>query len=131
MTQLVSYLKTGLGFIVGLINLIASYFPSALPTGMTEFASWANRILAMSKVPNNPSTQFTLATMVLHLDAANDRKPKRYFVKALNKAAANQVAAETFNQLKAQQVAAAKAQAEATAQQQGIASGQAQTPSSN
>jgi hypothetical protein len=120
MTQVVSWFKAALGFVTGLINLIASYYPSALPTGMSQFTSWADSILAMSKVPNNDSTHFTLATMILHLDSTSDCKAKRFFVKALNKGAANQVAAETFNQLKAKQVAASKAAAEATAQAAGI-----------
>lgn len=90
-------------------NYILSYFPTALPTGMTEFEEWQESILSMSKVPDNDSTRFATAVMVLHLDSTTDRKPKRYFVKALNKSAANELANAVAMGLKEKQKAAHEA----------------------
>jgi hypothetical protein len=126
-----SIVKTIVAFVVSLINLIASYFPTALPVGLAEFNQWANSILAMSKAPNNDTTQGALAVMVLHLDATTDRKPKRYFVSAINKGAASEVAAAVFQGIKAKQQAAMKAAQESNTVQQAATSGSqtTQTPS--
>lgn len=86
-----------------LLHVLLSYFPTKLPHGMTEFEEWSRSIIAMSHCPDNESTRFTVAVMILHMDAAEDRKPKRFFVKKLNKAAANQCADAVATKLKEDQ----------------------------
>lgn len=106
-------LKTIWSFIMNIFSVIMSYFPSALPTGMTDFVKWQDSILRMSQVPDNDSTRFASAVMILHLDSTTTHKPKRYFVKALNKGAANEVAGAVCQALKEKQQAAMKAAQEA------------------
>lgn len=91
-----------------LLTLILSFIPTPLATGMTEFKAWQDDILLLSRVPDNDSTRFTVAVMVLHLGNTVDRKAKRYFVKSLNKAAANEIANASIIALKAAQEARRK-----------------------
>lgn len=100
-------------FVLDLLSLVESYFPTAIPVGMSEFVKWQEKILRMSKVPDNDSTRFASAVMVLHLNSTEDRKPMRYFVKALNKSAANECANQIAMDLKNKQAAAQKAAQEA------------------
>ena len=88
------------------------FFPSPLPIGMTEFEDWADSILAHSVAPNNDSTRFALATMILHLPSLASWKSKEYFLRALHKSAANQIAAGVMQDLKQKQADAAKAAAQ-------------------
>lgn len=87
---------------------------------MPEFEAWASSILALSKVPDNDSTRFAVAVMVLHLDSSRDRKPKRYFVKSLNKSAANECANFIAMELKNKQKAAAELEAKKKAEANGM-----------
>lgn len=87
-----------------------SYFPTQLPVGMTEFQEWSDSILSLSKVPDNDSTRFAIAVMILHLNASEDRKPKHYFVKCLNKSAANECGNAIAMALKEKQKQAAQAE---------------------
>lgn len=94
------------------VRWVISFIPTPLPSGLTEYSSWADDILSLSKVPDNDSTRFTIAVMILHLNSTEDRKPKRFFVKSLNKAAANEIANSIATGLKEKQrTAAAEEQA--------------------
>lgn len=95
-----------------LLNLVSSYFSSPLPVGIAEFNEWSDSILSMSKVPDNDSTRFAVAVMILHLDPDVDAVPKREMVRRLNKSAANEVANAIATNLKEKQKAAAKLAAE-------------------
>lgn len=99
--------------LIKLYNLVKSFFPTALPVGMAEFKAWQDSILSLSKVPDNDSTRFATAVMIMHLNPTEDHKPMRYFVKALNKSAANECANFIALQLKEKQAKAAKEAAEA------------------
>ena len=92
-----------------LIRCISSFIPTPLPTGMTEFSAWSDSILALSKVPDNDSTRFAVAVMIMHLGSTEDWKAKRYFIKALNKSAANECANAVAMGLKKKQQDAAAA----------------------
>ncbi len=102
------------------IKKIKSFFPQTLPQGVSAFTAWSDDVIELAGLPNNDSIRFTLATMILHLPSTESAKPKHYFVKALHKSAANQVAAYLIQDLKTKQQEAMKAaeaakQAEATA----------------
>lgn len=105
---------------------LCSYFPTPLPTGMTEFEEWQTSILSMSKVPDNESTRFALSVMILHLSSTEDRKPKRFFIKALNKSAANELANAVAMNIKEKQKA--RIEAEKVLAQQAAQNGVAQIP---
>lgn len=105
------------------LSHLLSYLPTALPVGMTEFNNWSDSILAMSKVPDNDSTRFAVAVMIMHLNATEDRKAKRYFVRALNKSAANECANSVAVALKEKQRAAQVLEAQKKAEATGIANG--------
>lgn len=98
-----------------LLEQLLSFVPTPLPTGMTEFKEWQDSILRLSKVPDNDSTRFTIAVMVMHLSPNEDMKPKRYFVKSLNKSAANELANFVCLDLKDKQKA--RIEAERTAKE--------------
>lgn len=106
----------------GFWEYIKSLYPTQLPVGMTEFQEWSNSILKLSKVPDNDSTRFAIAVMILHLNANEDRKPKRYFVKCLNKSAANECGNAIAMILKEKQKQAAQVEAQRLAEAQNIGS---------
>jgi hypothetical protein len=88
-----------------LIKLLLARFPSKLPIGVTEQARWASDIiyLAGPGIPDNSSTRFALAVMVLHLGSTQSRKPKLFFARQLFKAAANEIAHGVAQQYKEKQ----------------------------
>lgn len=105
--------------IKGIINYLLAYLPSSLPVGMTEHEAWAKSVIALTSLPDNDSTRFTLASIVPHQGKGEFLTPKIKFAHLMQKAAANQVAFGIMEELKAKQqrLAAEEAakQAEATA----------------
>lgn len=96
-----------------LLRILLSFIPTPLPVGMEEFKEWQSSILSLSKVPDNESTRFAVSVMIMHLGPAEDYKAKRYFIKALNKSAANEIANAVCLDLKAKQKARIEAEEEA------------------
>lgn len=86
--------------------------PARLPVGRTEFEEWAKSIIDLSGAPDNDSTRFALASMILHASPDKSNVPKQEFVSKLQKFMSNQVAAAIMQELKAKQEAALKAAAE-------------------
>jgi len=100
-----------------MIKRLASYLPSPLPVGMSEFNKWSDDIISLSgKFADVDSMKFALASQIMHLGAQQAYVPKNYFVKSMRKAAANQVASQAFQDIKNKQQEATKA-AELVAQQ--------------
>lgn len=97
--------------------IFTSFFPSTLPQGMVELDKWLDDVITLSGLPNNDSMRFTASSMILHVNADNDNKPKRYFAKAMRKAAANQVASYKMQEMKEAQLQKAKAETEAKAKE--------------
>lgn len=91
-------------------KVLLSYIPTKLPHGMTEFEAWSRSIIALSNCPDNESTRFTVAVMILHMNPDEDRKAKHFFVKKLNKAAANELANGVAMELKKKQQERAEAE---------------------
>lgn len=79
--------------------------PSALPITPAEHDSWASSILELGKLPDNDSFRHALATMVMHLPETMTEKPKAYFISALKKAIANEIAFGVIQGLKAKEKA--------------------------
>ncbi len=103
-----------------ILRYVSSYLPTRLPTGMEEFQGWSDSIISLSDVPDNDSTRFAVAVMILHLGSTEDRKAKRFFVKAMNKGAANEIANAVAQGLKNKQLAAVKAEEEKKARENGL-----------
>ena len=97
-----------------LVNKLLSRVPRPLPVGMSEFETWSNRIISLSgQFADNDSMKFALASNVMHLGAQKAYVPDAYFVAAMRKAAANQVASQVFQDIKTKQIEAAQQAAEA------------------
>jgi len=75
-----------------LVKKLRSFLPSHLPIGMAQFEEFAESIFETWDIPNNESYRHSIATMIMHLDPTRNTKPKYYFVKAIRKAQANEIA---------------------------------------
>jgi hypothetical protein len=72
-----------------------------LPTGMTEFEEWSDRIISGTLLPADYESQkFALATMLMHLPPTKDHECDGYFIKSLRKAAVNQIAHAKMTELR-------------------------------
>lgn len=88
--------------------------PRALPVGIEEFEEWSAMIIEDCGLPATPeSIKWTLAAMILQLGHTEAFKPNSYFISALRKSAANQVAQQVMEDLKAKKQAEIKAEQEA------------------
>ena len=112
-----------------------SYIARRLPVGMTEFEAFAKRIIKQAgQFADEDSMKYALASQIIH--SSHPRLPDQYFIRSLEKAAANQVASQVFQDIKNKQLEAQKKLAEqsveATTQPSGASSdGQSQAASAN
>lgn len=92
-----------------LLQLLA-LFPSRLPTGVSEFNTWAESFAQTYNLPtsNVDSIKFTLASVIMHLGSTSAYKSKFYFYLVMNSAASKQVAGQVFYDIKTAQAEAAK-----------------------
>ena len=94
-----------------------------LPTGMTEFDEWADRIISGTLLPATPESQkFALAQMLIGFKPTEDHECDAYFIKSLRKSAINQIAAAKMDELRAAAKARLLAQQEAQAAVSGATS---------
>ncbi len=85
-----------------------------LPTGMTEFDVWADRIIGLTGLTATPDSQkFALAAMINTLGKTECDKEDLFFIKSLHKGAADQIAVAQMEQIRAR----VKARLEAEKQQ--------------
>ncbi len=89
---------------------IQDFFPTRLPNGLTHFNDWCDRLLFTYfppevSPPSEDSFRFSIAAMVMHLDAGSAKKSNRFFGKAIQKGAANEVASYVMQTLKAKREA--------------------------
>lgn len=85
-------------------NKVKDLFPTAVPRGMTEFKNWSQSIIDTYNPPMTArDVRFTLAALLMRLDQAEARKPKRYFADALSRGAAAQVGAYVMEEIKEEQ----------------------------
>lgn len=71
---------------------LCAYFPSNLPQGKTEFEAFAGDICELYGFPSSPDYFHMIAAMIQHLGQDTYQVPKRYFLKHIRKAIANEVA---------------------------------------
>ncbi len=94
-----------------ILKHIRSFFPSKLPTGMTEINQWLNDIVELAgPIANERDMHFVLCSILIHADIKYGSLPKRYFVTRLIKSAANQVASKVFQDIKIAQAEELEAQ---------------------
>lgn len=107
-----------------IISLLLSLIPRALPVGMSEFETWAERILSQcGKFADEDSMKFALASILIHADARHGSLPDKYFTDRLRKSAANQVSSQVFQNIKAKQAEALAKQQEDTAEAKALQDG--------
>lgn len=102
-----------------IVSYLLAYVPTRLPIGMTEFDTWAKSVIDLTRLPDNDSTRFALASTVPHQKADKFLTPKIKYAWLLEKSAANQVAFGIMTELKEKQQKLAEEaakQAEVTAQ---------------
>lgn len=93
-----------------LLDLILSYVPRNLPNGMSQFNTWSDRIIRMTgPLADVESMRYVLASNILHLGPQASSAPDRYFIRAMKKGAANQVASAIFQDIKLKQAEQQKA----------------------
>ncbi len=95
-------------WVIKTYNKILGFIPTHLPVGMTEFEAWAKRVIHTYDLPQNDSSKFALATMILHAGSTEAKKAIRYFGLSARKSMANQVAAQVMQDLKTKQAEATK-----------------------
>lgn len=83
-----------------LLRLIRGKFPSALPKGTKEFEAFSSSIFETYHLPNLPSYEHAIATMIMHLGPQIDRLPKSYFARSIRKAMANEVAYSKLQEIR-------------------------------
>lgn len=104
-----------------LLKIIRSYFPSKLPTGMTEMNKWLDDIVKLTgPIANERDMHFVLCSILIHADVKFGYLPKRYFVTRLIKSAANQVASQIFQDIKLKQAEEIEAAKVAAAEAQNV-----------
>ncbi len=96
-----------------LFKRFLSYFATPLPVGLTEFNAWADSVIELAgNYSDRDSMAQALCNMIMHAgpkkgtDMPRGRIPKNYFVNALRKGAANQVASYYFQEIRNQKQAA-------------------------
>lgn len=107
---------------IKIFNKIKRYFyimtdfrATRLPVGLTAFNNWCDRLLFTYfpedvTPPLEDSFRFSVASMVLHLEMDQNKIPNRYFGKAIQKGAANEVASFVMRDRKAKRDALIAAQ---------------------
>lgn len=99
------------------LKQLVSYFPTVIPTGMTQFNTYLDSIVELTgPIADADSMKWVISNEIMRLSPGRDRIAKAFFVKSLRKYAANQLAASVVMELKTKQEAVLKTQqAEATA----------------
>lgn len=80
-----------------------SFIPEKLPQGMTEFGRWVDEISYLSGLPNNDKLRKVISQLIVSLPPQMAYVKKRFIVKTIQKAAANQVAFEVISLIDEQQ----------------------------
>jgi hypothetical protein len=96
-------------------NILAGFFPTPLPVGLSEFNAWADSFATTYSLPtaDQDSIRYALATMIMHQGPTAAYKSKFFFYLCLRSSAAKQVAGAAFMEIKTKQQAA-QAAAQAT-----------------
>ncbi len=80
-------------------------FPSRLPIGMTQWKKWSKDIISTYPLPQNESSEFALATMILHSPASKFYRSKWSFARDAMKSMSNQIASQVMLEIKEKRAA--------------------------
>ena len=102
------------------IKYLLSFIPETLPVGLTAHQTWANEIITLAGAPDNESSRYTLATILVNGSptfkvAQQAKRSKREMVEAMHKAMSNEVASHVLYTIYTERKAKDKADAEAAA----------------
>lgn len=78
---------------------VRSFFPEKLPQGMTDFNIFVEDIARLSGLPYNDKLKKVTTMFILQLPPVVSSVSKRYIIKQLQKAAANQVAVAAMKEI--------------------------------
>lgn len=81
-------------------RLVASYVPTQLPNTPDKHEAWSASVCELSGYPLNDSFRQALAIMILHLGPTTSYKAKQYFIRSLDKTAANQIASHVIETIR-------------------------------
>lgn len=106
-----------------LLGLIRGFFPAKLPHGRPEFDAFFAKLVSVYALPNNPSYQHAIATMVMNLSPTSAYKAPFYFALSIKKAMANETAYSVIQEIREQEKKAREQTGEATAKLKEVATG--------
>lgn len=87
------------------------YVPQYLPTtGLPEFERFFGQLCTAYGLPNHPSYQHAVATMIMNLSPTTDKIAPRFFAKSIRKAMANEIAYSRIQEFRAEEKARAEAE---------------------
>jgi len=94
--------------LLNLISFVISFFPTQLPRTPAAFEKLMRVVTGVYGLPDSVNCRFAISTAIMHLKPTEDRKATRFFVKAIRKLQANEVAYDVMEAArKAQQPPAA------------------------
>lgn len=107
-----------------LLKKLASYIPTPVPTGMTQFDAYVADIVGLvGPIATPDDIEWVVNAEMMRIGPTRSRLPKNEFVKTVRVAAAKQLAGARFQALKLKHEEAAKAaQAQAVLEQQAATS---------
>ena len=83
-----------------LAKKLMCFVPQELPTGLSALDKYSDNIFDTWDLPALPSYRQAISSMIMNLGPTKHREAPYYFVKAVKKAMANQVAYEKIQQLR-------------------------------
>lgn len=78
--------------LTGAWTLLMAWMPTILPHNEADLTAWVDSVLALAGYPVNPSTRRGVASIVMNTPPSRINHSKRYYVKALHRAAMMQCA---------------------------------------
>lgn len=81
---------------------VLGLFPRKLPRGVSEFDAFARAVFGAYDVPNGPSYEQAIASMIMHLGPLVTSKSPYFFARSIRKSQANQVSFEIIQRCKKQ-----------------------------
>ena len=97
-----------------MLRFIRARIKRKLPNGRTALEKWSTEVIKLSGVPDNNSTRFAVAVMLMHQAEGETKQSLKYFADRLYKASINEVAHAIAQELKQKQKEEAEAASKKT-----------------
>lgn len=82
-----------------LLMILLDFIPTGLPISKESHENYITKLLSDYNLPDHSSYRQAVATAIMHLKPDIDAVPRRYFVKVVRKAMANDVAYKAIRRL--------------------------------